>query len=145
MISRPVLSSELRKKARQARTYAFRTVFLLLILLVGTLIISENPRLQIDRPAMRARLSKQLYFGLVLVMGAAVTFLAPAYAGGIIASERERQTLSTILASDLSSIEIVGDKLVAQISLIGLNMLGVLPLCFGCLMLGGVSWWQLVG
>lgn len=148
MISRPVLTSELLKTARQRRTYALRTGLLLLVLFVGTWVVHETLKhtwRYRDARAACAELGKGLYFSLVLVMGGAVILLAPAYAGGIVTGERERRTLDLLLASDLSDREIVGDKLAGQILLVGVNLLGVLPLCFACLMLGGVSWWQLVG
>ncbi|NOZ24293.1 MAG: ABC transporter permease subunit [Planctomycetes bacterium] len=138
--------SELRKSARQARTYVFRAAFLCLVLVVGAMIVSEwrfsSTR---DPQEVYAELGQALFIALSLVTGSMALLLGPAYAGGIVAGERERRTLDTVLTSDLSNIEIVVDKLLSRLMLIGVTLVGVLPCCVALLMLGGVSWWQLLG
>jgi hypothetical protein len=62
------------------------------------------------------QLGRALFQNLLLAQGLAVVFLTPALLAGAIAGEYQRRTLHELLASDLSSAQIVPCKLGARLS-----------------------------
>jgi ABC-type transport system involved in multi-copper enzyme maturation permease subunit len=146
----PVLLYDLVRTARRRQVVVVRCVFGL-SLLVGLFAVWAGGVLHGGRkfwalfslPSLPANELAGLNFQFFLaVMGLqllAAFLLTPAYAGGAITREKERQTLEHLLATDLSNREIVLSLLVsrlANLALVFLTSLGVLaPLP----LLGGID------
>jgi ABC-type transport system involved in multi-copper enzyme maturation permease subunit len=135
----PVFERELMVTARRRRFYALRAGYGLALLaaIVATVCTAEEPR---DLGALAGlRLSGLVFQNLLLVQGLAVLFLTPALVAGAIAEEFQRTTLHELLASDLSSAEIVLGKLGARLSHVGVLVATGLPLLLAAGRFGGVD------
>lgn len=82
---------------------------------------------------------------LALVQLVTVLFLAPLSVAGSVAQEKDRRTLVLLLMTDLTNRELVLGKLFSGLLSVGTMLLGALPVFALCLLLGGVSWSQLLG
>lgn len=82
---------------------------------------------------------------LALVQLVTVLFLAPLSVAGSVAQEKDRRTLVLLLMTDLSNHELVLGKLLAGLLSVGTMLLAALPVFALCLLLGGVSWSQVLG
>ena len=72
--------------------------------------------------------------------------ITPALVGGTIAGEKQRKTLHYLLASELSSAEIVLGKLMARMLMVLVYLVAGVPMLFLLMLFGGVdarrSSWQ---
>ena len=85
------------------------------------------------------RIAASLFQNLLLAQGLAVVFLTPALVAGAIAQEYQRRTLHELLASELTSAEIVLGKLAARLSCVAVLAATGLPLLLATGLLGGVE------
>jgi ABC-type transport system involved in multi-copper enzyme maturation permease subunit len=86
-----------------------------------------------------ARLAEQFFFAFMKVQFLAILVLTPGYAAGAVAEEKDRKTLEFLLATDLSSREIVLSKLMARVANLTLLILTGLPILSLTQFLGGVD------
>src|SRR5580658_4753386 len=109
----PILGCELRVVARRAKSYRQRSsLAIALLLAVGISLYAvqraTGGRLSVQETALFA----QYVFSAVLTIQVMLTIgLVPALVAGAIAQERERRTLDSLLATRLTSAEIVLGKL----------------------------------
>jgi ABC-type transport system involved in multi-copper enzyme maturation permease subunit len=121
MLPGPVFNVELLTTARRARYYALRLGYGLLLLFF----IWQNApwhytrssrwndgRMSIQEMAEFGEVTFRLFVGL---QGSAVLFLTPALVAGAVAEEKQRKTLHYLLASRLTSSEIILGKLSARL------------------------------
>lgn len=145
----PVFRFDLIRSARQGRFFLFRGLYGLALLLVLFGLYAEffgvrdlRVLLTLKRslgPSETERFALvffQLFFAAQL---AVVCLLTPAYTATAIAEEREHRTLDFLLASDLSSGEIVVGKLVARLLTLIVILLVGLPVLSLLQLLGGVD------
>ena len=139
----PIIDAELTRLARQRRWYVLRVALGLGLLALlyevqrETLWISaagpgwsDDWRLQYVASAiLRASLIGQTV---------AIFFLAPMLVAGAIAEEKQRKTLHYLLASRLSSFEIVAGKLVARLLLVAMPVLMVAPVAITAAIFGRI-------
>src|SRR4051794_38539818 len=129
----PVLRYELITSSRRGRYFVARLVYGLVLLY---LLSSQYERWEAEL-AMHAQFrgaiesvrafaeTALLSFGMV--QGVALLWLVPALVAGVIADEHQRKTLHYLLASRLSSIEIVLGKLGARLLHVGVFVAVGLP------------------
>jgi ABC-type transport system involved in multi-copper enzyme maturation permease subunit len=139
VVSGPVFERELLVTARRRRFYALRVGFGLALLAVIAATVRTTP-LPPDLGVMAdVQLGRVLFQNLLLAQGLAVVFLTPALVAGAIAGEYQRTTLHELLASDLTSAEIVLGKLGARLSHVIVLLATGLPLLLATGLLGGIE------
>jgi len=132
----PVFWCELGVNARRARTYAARAAVGLAAF--GALAVGCRAWAGPD-PAAVARASAAVYPWVVLAQGALVAALTPAMTAGAVAGEAQRKTLGDLLASDLSSAEVVLGKLAGRLARVAALLGAGLPAMVLIGTLGGVG------
>lgn len=142
MMFGPVLRAELLTTARRRRYYALRVVLTLLMLWIMWISPlgcgqSQN-RLRTMSVQQIANHSREVFYIFMSVLGGAVILLTPAVIAGAIAEEKQRKTLHYLLASQLGSAEIIGDKLMARTLLILFLLTAALPIMSISNLFGGV-------
>ena len=139
----PVFVYEWLTTTRRWRLYALRAGFVFLILL-GLLFISRfDPGTSRTGPFVSlrelARYGQNLFLTVITIEFTIVLLVAPAATAGAICLDKMRGTLDHILATDLSSNEIVLGKLAARlVPVLGL-VACVLPLVALTSLLGGID------
>jgi ABC-type transport system involved in multi-copper enzyme maturation permease subunit len=121
MLPGPVFNIELLTTARRARYYAIRLGYGLLLLFF----IWQNAPWHYTRPSRwnggqmsiqeMAVFSAATFRNFVYIQAAAILFLTPALVAGVVAEEKQRKTLHYLLASRLTSREIILGKLGARL------------------------------
>ena len=145
MLPGPVFNVELTTTARRARYYALRVVyggFLLFLIYINDPFLygrhgSEGPR-ELS-PRELSSLGASLFSTFAFTQAIAVLMLTPAMVSGVIADERQRKTLHYLMASRLTSVEIVLGKLAARMLHVGVFLLLGLPIVVMLSFLGGVD------
>jgi ABC-type transport system involved in multi-copper enzyme maturation permease subunit len=145
----PVFRFELITTARRKRYYVARVVYgLFLLVSLGsqygegewsryvTISIAQN---SIEEMSLFAR---QMFAALAWAQGVALVCLAPALLAGVIADEAQRKTLHYLLASRMSSTEIVLGKLGARLLHVGVIVLMGVPVVCLVALLGGLDPWE---
>ena len=86
-----------------------------------------------------ANFAASFFYVFVVIQFVVVFVLTPAYAAGVLAEEKERHTLEAILATDLSSREIVLGLFVSRLANLTLLVATGLPILGFLQFLGGVE------
>ncbi|HEY2156401.1 MAG TPA: hypothetical protein VGH33_12275 [Isosphaeraceae bacterium] len=146
MLLGPVFRAELVTTSRRRRYYAARLVYgLTLLLLVGWTYEAASRNLaSIRQPgepgfAFLADMASHIFAAFLLAQVGAVLCLTPAMVAGTIADERQRKTLHDVLASRLSSFEIVVGKLAARMLQLVVLVLTGLPIVAMLSLFGGLD------
>ena len=137
----PVFQAELFTLSRRARFFVGRTLYGLLVLfIVSTTYRSMaqiyEPMGEIPIDAL-ARFGQAIFAAFATLQGVVVLLMTPALVAGAIADERQRKTLHYLMASRLSSAQIILGKVaarllrVAVIGAIGLPVLSLISLFGG--------------
>jgi ABC-type transport system involved in multi-copper enzyme maturation permease subunit len=140
MLLGPVFRAELLRTARRRRYYAARFLYgvvLFFIIWIGyasatalssTLTIKEV-----------ASFAESTFVRFAIVQLVTVLLLIPALFGGAIADEKQRKTLHYLMASRLSSFEIVADKVLGRSPHLAVFLAMGLPIVSLLGLFGGVS------
>lgn len=140
MIPGPVFQFELLTLARRRRFYVFRFAFGAFLLF---LLWANDPRINYRDGELTISEAKYLattLFGVIATtLGCAVLFVTPALVAGVIADERQRKTLHYLLASSLTSSEIVIGKLAARLVLLTVMLGLTVPILLLLSLFGGVD------
>lgn len=153
MILGPVFRAELVRTSRRRRYYLMRTLYGLgLLLLLGACYQSLMARLAMyDRGyypvpliSILANFAIETFAWFAGVQLVALLVLVPALCGGVIADEKQRKTIHYLMASRLSSGEIVVDKLLARMLHVLVFVLLGVPVLSALTLLGGVPWEYIV-
>ncbi len=142
MLNLPIFSAEAHISSRRGSTYGTRAAYGLLLLgffwifhyshedwSAGRLLPNE------ELAEFAAAAFEWLAVGQALIVMA----LVPAMVAGTVAEERSRETLTGLLASRLSSSEIILDKLAAKMLQIGVILAVGLPIVCLLGLLGGID------
>jgi ABC-type transport system involved in multi-copper enzyme maturation permease subunit len=86
-----------------------------------------------------ARLADSFFSTLLMVQFVVIIILTPAYTAGSITEEKEKKTLEYLLATDLSSREIVLGKFLSRLGNLGLLLLTAFPVIALLQLLGGID------
>ena len=125
----PVFWMEMTTDSRRLASYARRSLYGLAFLAVlGAFYQSALGGQTEVHPAVPARFARLLFDVLIMVQGIAILSLTPALASGAIAGEIQRKTLHDILATDLTSAEIVVGKAAARFCRVAMLVLAGFPI-----------------
>ncbi|MDB5349693.1 MAG: hypothetical protein JWN86_940 [Planctomycetota bacterium] len=144
MLPGPVFAAELMTTARRARYYALRMMYGMVLLVVFWASyrafdqIYGNGR-ETFTPGQMSTFAKQTFDWFAIAQALTVLVITPALVAGTIAGEKQRKTLHYLLASQLSSGEIVIGKLLARMLMIFVYLLAGVPLLFLLMLFGGVE------
>ena len=137
----PIIDAELTRLSRQRRWYVLRFALglgLILLLYQAYEWARHLPwgSAGAEDWVLRMAASNVLYITMV-GQSVVVVFLAPMLAAGAIAEEKQRKTLHYLLASRLSSLEIVLGKLAARLLLVTVPIAMAVPVVVIAMILGG--------
>jgi ABC-type transport system involved in multi-copper enzyme maturation permease subunit len=139
----PVFAKEMVEIARRKRYYFNRVLYGLVLLFTLFLVWdSFGWRLaQAGGPTIRlmADMAQALFHGVSAVQYGAVFLFVPLFLCGVIASEREEQTLELLFTTQLKDREIVLGKLLSRITALVALILFALPVVSLTLFFGGVD------
>lgn len=140
----PVLRYELITTARRRRYYLARVVYgaALLALLWGEFGQWEFRHPAGSAPEVLHEFAESTFIAFARVQFVAMLFLIPALSAGVIADEHQRKTLHYLLASRLSSLEIVLGKLGARLIHVGTFVAIGLPVVSLVALYGGLDPWR---
>jgi len=155
MILGPVFRAELVRTARRTRYYFMRMFYGLALLLLiwsryGHLLAMQQPfrgtnqmrQLLLSELAVFAIQTFLLFLTVQLLT---LLVLIPALFGGVITDEKERKTIHYLMASRLSSGEIVLDKVLARMLHVSVFVLLGLPILCSLSLFGGIPWQYIAG
>lgn len=142
MLENPVLQRELLVNLRMTRSFVLLLVFQLSLATVVYLAWpTDNVRLDLTGSGGATRSLVDLFFlGQYLL----ASLMAPSFAAGAIAGEKERGTYEMLLASPVRPESIVLGKLVAALTHLAILIFASLPIVMLCLPLGGVSFYEVL-
>lgn len=133
----PVTLKELRIGLREKRIFILQVLFLFLLLSVSLMVL---PRMFDHRSSERlAESGRYFFYTLFWIQLLLLSFTMPALTCGSLSGERERNSLDMVLASRLSSAELVAGKLGFAAYCLVLLLFSALPLSAISFFLGGVS------
>jgi ABC-type transport system involved in multi-copper enzyme maturation permease subunit len=141
LFDNPVLQRELLVNLRMTRAFVLLLFYLGMLGLVVFLAWPQERQLDLTtNPAASRRLVNLVFLGQYLL----ASLLAPSFAAGSIAGEKERKSFEMLLASPLRPGAIVLGKLLASLAHLLLLIVASLPIVMLCLPLGGVSLYEVL-
>jgi ABC-type transport system involved in multi-copper enzyme maturation permease subunit len=152
----PIFEYETLRLARKGHTFWLRIAFAVLVL---ALLYTAKPTFE-ERPGANRNFvdvgagedlmsqnrhelevfAEEFTNSLLLALAVAVTLVTPLYFGSVISDEREKRTLDFVMATHLTSREIVLGKFAARVLNLGGVMLVGLPIVASVQLWGGVDW-----
>ena len=147
MLPGPVFNFELQATARRGRFYTIRAFYAIVLLIILWAIhaswSSAYDGAEIPQ-SMVTWFGVSALGGITIGQEILVLVLTPALVAGVIADEKKRKTLHYLMASQLTSSEIVLGKLFVRMLYVGV-LLGVsVPVMSLLVMLGGIDPWLVV-
>jgi ABC-type transport system involved in multi-copper enzyme maturation permease subunit len=140
MILGPVFRAELLRTSRRRRYYVMRFIYGMVLLFLTWIGYEKSTRglttVTIDQAAEFAEESFIRFAVLQLIT---ILLLIPALFGGAIADEKQRKTLHYLMASSLSSFEIVVDKILGRAAHVAVFLALGLPVVCLLGLVGGVA------
>lgn len=137
----PVLYYDMIRSARRIRTFLVRSLYALgLLILLGLIygsMFEGRTEAALADPNEMTQFAEAFFTTFMSMQFILVLLLTPAYVAGAIAEEKERRTLEYMMATDLTSREIILSKLVSRIAnlfyflLVGLPVLSLMQLFGG--------------
>ena len=140
----PILVKELRSRMRGPRAFVLMSIYLLVLsgaVLLLYMAMASNTSSNIGTGR---EIGKALFLMIGVVALIQVCLITPSLTSGSIAGERERQSYDLLIASPLSSWQIIWGKLASALAFAFLLVLSVLPLMAMAFLFGGVSLTELV-
>lgn len=137
----PVLQRELLVNLRTKRAFVLLAAYQILLAIVVIAAWPSDQRLDLSsNPPSATKLVNLFFLGQYVI----ASLMAPSFAAGTVAGEKERKTYEMLLASPLRPGAIVIGKMVASLTHIGMLIIGSLPIIVLCLPLGGVSVYEVL-
>jgi ABC-type transport system involved in multi-copper enzyme maturation permease subunit len=137
----PVLQRELLVNLRTKRAFVLLAAYQVLLATVVVAAWPSDQRLDLSSsPQSATQLVNLFFLGQYVI----ASLMAPSFAAGTVAGEKERKTYEMLLASPLRPGAIVLGKMVASLTHIGMLIIGSLPIIVLCLPLGGVSVYEVL-
>ena len=137
----PVLHRESLLNLRSGRSFGLFAVYLLVLTAVVLLAWPREGAVDLSGDGASAGRLTELFFLSQLI---GVAMLAPSFAAGTIAGEKERRTYEMLLASPVPPGRIVLGKFIATQLHLVLFIVASLPIVVLCLPLGGVSVYEVL-
>ncbi|WP_435015563.1 ABC transporter permease subunit [Tundrisphaera sp. TA3] len=128
----PVLIRELLVTLRSSRSFAILFVY---VSFLGAVVYFAWPAEgKMVSPERAQRLFDMFFLGQFFL----VALVAPSFASGSIAGEKERKTYEMLLASPLRPVNILIGKLLSSLTYLVILIISSLPLMILCFLLGGI-------
>ncbi|HVX13634.1 MAG TPA: hypothetical protein VHC22_20795 [Pirellulales bacterium] len=144
MLVGPVFTREVVTSPRRARMYIARSAYVLALLVLLTTAWQVLAGTQeVRNLGDLARFGATVFAILAPLQLAVTTFFAALSAASAVAAEKDRQTLTLLLLTHLSNVELVLGKLMAAMLNVFTLILAALPLFMLLSLLGGVSFEQI--
>ena len=145
MFAGPIIAREILTTPRPARYYPWRASFVFfLFILLWTAWQSLIGWQDIREVGVMARFGGVLYWLFAMLQLTLMLFFAPLFTAAAVSYEKDRRTMTLLLMTDLSDLEIVLGKLVAGL----LNIVTILGASVGllslCALFGGISFGQVL-
>ena len=141
LFSNPVLQRELLVNLRRPRAFGLLLMYqVLLAAVVYFAWPTENVRLDLSDSSSSSVLVDLVFLGQYIL----AALMAPSFAAGSIAGEKERMTYEMLLASPIRPESVVMGKLVAALTHLAVLIFASLPIVMLCLPLGGVSFYEVL-
>ena len=141
-VDNPVLHRELLNNLRSNRSFlmllGYQAILGLIVILAWP---DANARLNLTETPEATRSLVNIFFLSQFILA---SLIAPSFAAGSIAGEKDRKTYEMLLASPLLPEKIVFGKLVASLIHVAVLIFSSLPIVMLCLPLGGVSFYEVV-
>jgi ABC-type transport system involved in multi-copper enzyme maturation permease subunit len=135
-LTNPVLGKEFRVRMRSKRTPWMISLYLAaLALLVFSIMYFETK----DQYTVSPSNQRGLFLMLSILQYGLIIFVTPGLTSGVISGERERQTLSILLTTNLSPWQVIIGKWFSSLSFMILLVLASLPLYSIVFLFGGIS------
>ena len=131
----PVLSRELLVNLRSSRSFLLQLCY---VAFLGVVVYFAWPAGDEATNQVGPGVSQRLFNLFFLGQFFLVALLAPTFASGSIAGEKERKTYEMLLASPLEPSTILVGKLLSSLTYIVLLIISSLPLMILCFLLGGI-------
>ncbi len=136
----PLFLFDLYQATRRSRYFLLRMYVYFVLLLLFCVVISWTSRSQLEYRADRgARVAENLFYMFLFAHAVFSALLTPGYVASALTEEKERNTLEALMATDLSSREIVLSKLGVRLANLLLMLLTGLPIVTAFLVVGGVD------
>ena len=140
MLLGPVFRAELLRTSRRGRFYGLRFFYgLALLLVIWTGYEGETSESSTVTIAKAAEAAYWMFLRFAVVQLILILMLVPALFGGAIADEKQRKTLHYLMASQLSSFEIVVDKMLGKGTYLAVFLALGLPVVCLVGLIGGVG------
>lgn len=136
----PIIVKELRARMRGPR--AFITLTLALVLMAGVSYVLYRMVLtafQYSSTPVSPQVGQTLLAGLMSLLLAVISAVAPAVTAGAISGEQERQTYEMLLATPLRPASILWGKLISALSYVFLLLFAAVPMSSLVFIFGGVA------
>lgn len=144
MLAGPVFTREVVTAPRRARLYVARAAYVLALLVLLTTAWQVLAGTQeVRNLGDLARFGATVFAILAPLQLAVTTFFAALSAASAVAAEKDRQTLTLLLLTHLSNVELVLGKLMAAMLNVFTLIVAALPLFMLLSLLGGVSFEQI--
>lgn len=140
LVENPVLQRELLANLRAKRAFVLLFGYLALLGSVVYLAWPAEQRIDLANPEASRRLVNMFFLGQYVL----ASLLAPSFAAGAIAGEKERKSYEMLVASPLPPGAILVGKLLASLAHLALLVFTSLPIVMLCLPLGGVSLYEVL-
>jgi ABC-type transport system involved in multi-copper enzyme maturation permease subunit len=135
----PVLFYDVVRTARQGRYALARVAYaIVLFCMLNLLAQSWMHGVRLSGTDL-SQLADSFFSTLLMIQFVVIVALTPAYAAGSITEEKERKTVEYLLATDLSSREIVLGKFLSRLGNLGLLLLTGFPVIALLQLLGGID------
>ena len=131
-----------RLRGREAPQFIF---FASVALAVGGFTPLVSAAGQLGDPLETAKVARDVFFWLAMTLAAMVALIAPGLTAEAIGAERTRGTLDLLLTTPLRRQEILGGKLLGDLSVLALLVSPSLPLFGFCYLFHGASAPQVIG
>jgi ABC-type transport system involved in multi-copper enzyme maturation permease subunit len=150
MLPGPVFNVELITTARRARYYAIRFLYGMILLFFVLQSVTGQWQPHRGREAALwtggeltiselAEVGRSIFSTITILQGITVLVLTPAMVAGVVADEKRRKTLHYLMASRLTSAEIILGKLLARLLHVGVFLAVGLPVLSLVSLFGGVE------
>jgi ABC-type transport system involved in multi-copper enzyme maturation permease subunit len=135
----PVLFYDMVRTARQGRYALIRLVYGIILFAALNLMAAEWLNRRVVNARDVASFANAFFATLVMIQFTVIIVMTPAYTAGAITEEKERKTLEYLLATDLSSREIVLGKFFSRLGNLTLLLMTGFPIVALLQLLGGID------
>ncbi len=141
-LAMPLLAKELVEQASRKRTFILRTVYAALFFAFALLMLWEQVA-RMERygggPLGMLGRGREIFFSIVALQFAGIYFFLPAMMAGVITHEKERDSFTLLLLTDLRPWEIVVQKYISRLIPMLTFLLLSMPLLAVAYAYGGVT------